>query len=51
MQHKLICLQKRIATLKWTVSKITNLYYIFNMSMLKSVNLLEYELCQIVALY
>lgn len=42
---------KRFAAFKWTVSKTTNLCYILNLSMLRSFNSLEYELCQIFASY
>lgn len=51
MQLKAICLQKKIAVFRWTVSKTTNLYYILKMSILNRFNLPEYELCQVVALY
>lgn len=50
MQHRVICLQKKITGFKWTVSKTTDLYYILNMSMPNSLNLLEYKLFQIFAL-
>jgi len=43
MQPKVVRLRKKIAALKWTVSKAAHSCCSLNMSVLNSFSLLEYE--------